>query len=61
MRIARWWSRVQTDDARPYCTPFAASSASASSANRCTVITGPKISSWLISSCCRTPETTVAS
>ena len=52
---------VQTEDASPYCTPFAAFSASASSANRWTVMTGPKISFWLISSSCLTPETTVAS
>ena len=31
--------------------------ASSSSVNRCTVITGPKISSWIASSSCRSPDT----
>ena len=59
MRIARPWSRVHTDAARPYSTPFAQRTASASSVKRCTVITGPNTSSWMISSSCRRPETTV--
>ena len=41
--------------------PFAQAIASASSENGCTVITGPKISRWIISSSCRSPETTVGS
>ena len=48
-----------SDEARPYLTPLAQRSASFSSPNFCTVITGPKISSWITSSSCRSPETTV--
>ena len=59
IRIARPWSRVQTEEARPYSTPLAQRTASSSSVNRCTVMTGPNTSSWMISSCCRSPETTV--
>ena len=59
MRIARPWSRVQTDEASPYSTPLAHPSASDSSLNSCTVITGPKISDWIISSSWRRPATTV--
>ena len=61
IRIARPWSLVHTEDASPYCTPLAQRSASSSSVNRCTVMTGPKISSWIISSSWCRPETTVAS
>ena len=43
-RIARPWSLVQTEDASPYSTPLAQRTASSSSVNACTVITGPKIS-----------------
>ena len=60
-RRARPTSRVQTDEARPYGVPFAHAIASASSLNGCTVITGPKISRWIISSSWRRPETTVGS
>ena len=35
---------VQTDEARPYSVSLAIRSASSSSVNFCTVITGPKIS-----------------
>ena len=49
-RIARPWSVVHTLDARPYSTPLAQRTASSSSVKRCTVMTGPKISSWTISS-----------
>ena len=49
-RIARPTSRVQTDEARPYGVPLAHAIASASSENCWTVITGPKISRWIISS-----------
>jgi hypothetical protein len=59
--MARPWSLVHTLEARPYCTPFAQRSASASSENRCTVMTGPKISSWICSSSWRRPESTVGS
>ncbi len=61
MRIARPKSFVHTDDANPYSTPFAHSIAWASSLKRWTVITGPKISSWIISSPCSSPATTVGS
>jgi hypothetical protein len=50
IRNARPWSVVNTLEARPYGTPFASRNASASSLNGCTVITGPKTSSWIISS-----------
>ena len=60
-RIARAWSLVHTLEARPYWTPLAQRSASASSLNFCTVITGPKISVWICSSSCRSPESTVGS
>ena len=56
IRIARPWSLVQTLEARPYCTPLAQRSASASSVNCCTVMTGPKISFWICSSSCCRPE-----
>ena len=59
MRMARPWSRVHTDDASPYSTPLAHSSASASSLNSCTVITGPNTSDCTISSSWRRPATTV--
>ena len=59
MRMARPWSRVQTLDASPYSTPLAQRRASASSLNCCTVMTGPKTSSWIISSSWRSPATTV--
>ena len=59
MRMARPWSLVQTLEASPYWTPLAQRTASSSSVNRCTVMTGPKISSWIISSSCCRPETTV--
>ncbi len=61
IRIARPWSRVHTEEARPYSTPFAQRTASSSSTKRCTVITGPKISSWIASSSWVRPETTGAS
>ena len=60
-RIARPTSRVQTEEASPYWVPFAHSIAFASSSKRCTVITGPKISSWIISSPWSRFATTVAS
>ena len=44
IRIARPKSLVQTEEARPYSTPFAHATACASSSNCWTVITGPKIS-----------------
>jgi hypothetical protein len=47
IRMARPWSLVHTDDARPYSTPLAQRSASSSSLKRWTVMTGPKISSWI--------------
>ena len=50
IRIARPWSLVQTLEARPYWTPFAQRTASSSSEKRWTVMTGPKISSWISSS-----------
>ena len=59
IRIARPWSLVQTLDASPYCTPLAQRTASSSSLNCCTVITGPKISDWICSSSCRSPASTV--
>ena len=59
MRMARPWSRVHTLEARPYSTPLAQSTACASSAKRCTVMAGPNISSWTISSPCSRPVTTV--
>ena len=59
MRMARPWSRVHTDEASPYSTPLAHASASASSLNSCTVMTGPKTSFWTISSSWRRPSTTV--
>ncbi len=61
IRIARPWSLVQTLEARPYSTPLAQRSASSSSLNRCTVMTGPKISLWICSSSCCRPESTVGS
>mmetsp|Transcript_38276 Transcript_38276/g.125201 ORF Transcript_38276/g.125201 Transcript_38276/m.125201 type:complete len:201 (-) Transcript_38276:875-1477(-) len=60
-RSARAWSLVHTEDASPYCTPFAIATAAASSAKGCTVMTGPKISSCTISSSCRKPATTLGS
>ena len=60
-RIARPWFAVQTDDARPYCTPLAHFTASSSSLNGCTVMTGPKISFWIRSSSWRRSEITVGS
>ena len=59
IRIARPWSLVHTDDARPYSTPLAQRSASPSSEKRCTVMTGPKISLWICSSSCLRPDSTV--
>jgi hypothetical protein len=59
IRMARPWSLVHTDEARPYSTPLAQRTASSSSENRWTVMTGPKISSWISSSVCRSPDTTV--
>ena len=59
--MARPWSLVHTEEARPYSTPLAQRTASASSVNFCTVITGPKISFWISSSSWRRPETTVGS
>ena len=41
--------------------PLAHSIAFASSSNRCTVMTGPKISFWIISSSCSRPAMTVGS
>ena len=61
LRMARPKSRVHTLLAKPYSTPFAQRSASPSSENFWTVITGPKISDWICSSCCWSPETTVGS
>ena len=61
IRIARPWSSVQTLDASPYWTPFAHSTALSSSSKLWTVMTGPKISSWIISSSWRSPSTTVGS
>ena len=60
-RMARAWSVVQTLEARPYFTPLAQRSASASSEKRCTVITGPKISVCTCSSSWRRPDRTVGS
>ena len=59
--MARPKSLVHTDDARPYSTPLAQRSASSSSVNRWTVMTGPKISFWIASSSWRSPSTTVGS
>ena len=59
--VAGEWSFAQTLEERPYCTPLAKRSASASSAKRCTVMTGPKISCCTASSSWRSPETTVGS
>ena len=61
IRIARPWSLVHTEEARPYCTPLAHSSACASSENFWTVMIGPKISVWICSSSWRSPESTVGS
>ena len=61
MRIARPWSFVQTELARPYSTPLAQRIASSSSVKRWTVMTGPKISYWLSSSSWVSPDTTVGS
>ena len=61
MRIARPKSFVHTDDARPYFTPLAQRSASSSSVNFWIVMTGPKISFWIISSSCFRPAMTVGS
>ena len=52
---------VHTDDARPYSESLALITASSSSVNRCTVITGPKTSVWISSSDCYRSATTVAS
>ncbi|RPK42257.1 hypothetical protein EES39_20970 [Streptomyces sp. ADI92-24] len=57
--MAREWSLVHTEEARAYSTPFAHSSACASSLKDWTVMTGPKTSFWMISSSCLRPETTV--
>ena len=48
--MARPWFVVQTLEARPYSTPLAQATAWSSSVKRCTVMTGPKISSWTSSS-----------
>ena len=60
-RSARPTSRVQTDEASPYGVPLAHAIASSSSEKGWTVITGPKISRWIISSSCCRPATTVGS
>src|SRR6478672_2689705 len=60
-RSARPTSRVQTDDARPYGVPLPQAIAWSSSVNCWTVMTGPKISLWIISSCCSRSATTVGS
>ena len=59
--MARPWSRVQTDEASPYSVPLAQRSASSSSLNCCTVMTGPNTSFWMISSSWCSPSTTLAS
>jgi hypothetical protein len=59
MRSARLWLLVHTLDASPYLVPFAQRSASSSSVNGWTVITGPKISVLDISSPCWMPSITV--
>ena len=59
--MARPWSVVHTDDARPYSVPFAQASASSSALNSCTVMTGPNTSCWMISSSWRSPVTTLGS
>ena len=61
MRMARPWSEVHTEEARPYSVPLAQRSASSSSLNFWTVITGPKTSFWMISSLWCSPSTTLAS
>jgi hypothetical protein len=61
IRIAVETSLVQTDEARANSTPLAFSSASSSSVKDCTVMTGPKISVWIIRSSCSNPPTTVGS
>src|SRR3954465_7103405 len=61
IRMARPKSFVQTLEASSYSTPLAQAMAWSSSVNRCTVITGPKISRWIISSSWRSPATTVGS
>ena len=61
IRMARPWFSVHTELARPYSTPLAHSMAFASSSKRCTVMTGPKISFWIISSSCCMSTTTVGS
>ena len=64
-RSARPWSAVQTEEASPNSTPLAIAIASASSAKGCTVITGPKIWTRIISCTgvlmysCEGPTTTV--
>ena len=60
-RSARLMSLVHTDEARPYSTPLAKRIASSSSEKDCTVITGPKISSWMCLSSWRSPLMTVGS
>src|SRR5947199_3930122 len=61
MRRARPRSRVHTDAARPYSTPFAHCSACSSSLNRCTVTTGPNTSLFTISASGPGGTTTVGS
>src|SRR3954463_11455082 len=60
-RSARPTFWVHNDEARPYGVPLAHLIASCSSVNGWTVITGPKISRWIISSSWRRPPTTVGS
>ena len=60
-RMARDTSFVHTDEARPNSTPFDQAIASSSSPNDWTVMTGPKISCWIIRSSWRSPPTTVGS
>jgi hypothetical protein len=50
---------VHTEEARPYSTPLDHAIASSSSEKLCTVMTGPKISCWIVRSSCRSPPTTV--
>ena len=61
MRIARPWSSVHTLEASANGTPLAHATASSSSLNVCTEMTGPKISFWIISSSWRRPSTIVGS
>ncbi|CAH0283928.1 hypothetical protein SRABI128_03719 [Microbacterium sp. Bi128] len=60
-RMAVPWFVVQTLEARAYSTSLASSTASSSVLNFCTVMTGPNVSFWTMSSLCLAPVTMVGS